>query len=137
MTIHPSSLTTAARRLTEALDQETRLARAGALADLVAAASAKHAAFSVFQSICETFDPVPVEPPGIGPAIAAEEAGAIRRLIAAAHENALVLEAVNAMLDDVATRLRTLVGGMADPGVYAPGGRAVRHVPAARIDARA
>lgn len=137
MNANPSPLYSAIRRLTAALEDETRLARVGALAELAAVVSAKAEALAAFREVCESEQDGPIPTGDPGAPLSARDAEAMRRLLAAAEENAVVLEAVNATLDDVATRLRTLVGGLADPGVYTPGGPAARHVPAARIDARA
>jgi len=137
MNMQSSSLTQAIRRLTAALEEETRLARVGALSDLAAAVFAKAEALAAFREACENDQRQREAEAGLDSVVTARDAAAMRRLLIAAEENALVLEAVNATLDDVATRLRTLVGGLADPGVYTLGGPAARHVPAARIDARA
>ena len=129
MSMRKSPLGAATRRLTEALEQETRLARCGALDRLVAAASAKQNAFAAFSDAGGNAAP--------GETMELADRHAIRDLLLAANENAIVLEAVKSTLDDAAARLRTVLGSMADPGVYSRAGQSVRHVPAARIDAKA
>lgn len=122
-------VTQAARLLTTTLERETRLAHAGALADLAEAAAAKQAAYTAFMQACE----------GLEPDTIAIEVGldAMNDLLTAANENALVLEAVTTVLDGAATRLRSLVGAMADPGTYDLHDRPRRHVLAARVDSQA
>lgn len=126
-----SPLTSAAHGLTVALEQETRLARAGALDALVEAAAAKQMAFVTFRHACENKSPS-------GDGQTRQEKAAIKALLSAANENAVVLEAVKTTLDDASGKLRTLLGSIADPGTYAPAGRSARHhIPAARVDAQA
>lgn len=120
----------AAHGLTVALEQETRLARAGALDALVEAAAAKQMAFATFRHVCEN------NAPG-GEGQTHQERAAIKTLLTSANENAVVLEAVKTTLDEASGKLRSLLSSIADPGTYAPGGRTTRHIPAARIDAQA
>ncbi len=124
-----SPIAIAARRLTEAVEQETRFARAGALADLAAAAAAKKTAFAAFSAArepidtCETLD--------------VDDRESLHDLLAAANENAVILDAVKTTLNEAATRLHTILGAMADPGIYSRLGQTSRHVPAMRINAKA
>jgi len=123
----PSSLTAAVLRLTEALENETRLARVGALEDLAAAAAEKQAAFEALCAIHEASQFCE-----ISECVAKETVGG---LMTAAKENAVVLEAVKSTLDAAAVKLRSLVGSVVDPGTYGRFGQPVRHIPAARINA--
>ena len=63
----------------------------------------------------------------------------LRRLLAHADENALILEAVTTTLQDLAGKLRRAAAAVADPGTYTlPGNTArgpARHVLAARVNA--
>jgi hypothetical protein len=129
MTERKSQLALVTRRLTEAVEQETRLARCGALDRLVSAASAKQTAFAAFSDAGGSI--------ATGETLEAADRRAIHELLIAANENAVVLEAVKSTLDDAATRLRTVLGSLADPGIYSRLGQSARHVPAARIDAKA
>jgi hypothetical protein len=133
MTTRPTSLVQAARRLAASLHRETGLARTGAIADLVDAAEAKRIAFAEFSQVCAARG-------ATGHATAAER-DAIRRLLFAADENALILDAVRVTLDDMASKLRAALRSVADPGTYAPlqqrARHATRHVLAARVDASA
>jgi hypothetical protein len=128
MSLRHSPRAAAARTLTTALKRETALARSGALADLAAAADAKQAAFHQLNLACAGDDGAPCPR-------SAPEREAFAGLLAAARENAVVLEAVRVTLDDFADRLRKLMASVADPGVYSPAGRSPRHVLAARINA--
>ena len=124
-----SPLAMAAQRLTEAVEQETRVARAGALVDLASAAWAKQIAFAAFSEVQGELEQAQTLEPS--------DRDAIHGLLIAANENSIVLEAVKSTLDDVATRLHAILGSVADPGTYSRIGRTVRHVPATRIDAKA
>ncbi len=126
MSGHNAAAAAAARLLVVALKRETTLAHAGALADLAEAASAKRDAYLAFEQMCADMDPADA-PAAIGHDV-------IAQLVAAANENALVLEAVTTVLNSAATRLRTLVGAMADPGTYDLHDRPRRHVIAASVD---
>ncbi len=121
----------AARQMAESLQNETALARLGALGDLAAAAAAKQAAFQEFAQACAARGRVP-------PATDAERA-ALRRLLALADENALILEAVSNTLQDLARKVRAAAVTLADPGTYTVPGRIGRrfnrHVLAAQINA--
>ena len=129
MTEQKSPLAIAARRLAEAVEQETRVARVGALDDLVSAASAKRTAFAAFSEL--QGDATTRE------TLETSDREAIHDLLIAANENSIVLVAVKSTLDDAATRLHALLASVADPGTYSRLGQAARHVPAARIDAKA
>ena len=63
----------------------------------------------------------------------------LRRLLARADENALILEAVNSTLQDLDRNLRNAATAAADPGTYTAVGatpkRSSRHVLAACINA--
>ena len=121
------TLSGAARKLSQALRRETGLARSGALPELAAAAEAKEAAFRLFLAARDArSETAPVEQ---------TERAAVRDLLDAADENALVLEAVRATLDDVAEKLRRALSSAADPGLYGPTGRGPRHTLAAQVDA--
>ncbi|CAH2605610.1 conserved protein of unknown function (plasmid) [Rhodovastum atsumiense] len=122
----PLPLPQAAARLTRALEQETALAHAGALRELAAAAEAKQAAFAVFLRSHDA----------TSPDLAPVARAALRELMAAADENAIVLEAVKTTLEHTAGVLRTALSSAADPGIYGPNGQRPRHVLAARLDAQ-
>jgi hypothetical protein len=129
MTQQKSPLALAAQRLTEAVEQETRVARAGALVDLASAAWAKQIAFAAFNELQDSAV--------VSETLEQSDRDAIHGLLIAANENSLVLEAVKSTLDDVAARLHAILGSVADPGTYSRIGRSARHVPATRFDARA
>jgi hypothetical protein len=129
MTQKKSPIAIAAQRLTEAVEQETRVARAGVLDDLSMAAAAKKTAFAAFSDLQGNMD--------VRETLDVEDRKAIHDLLVAANENAVVLTAVKSTLDDAAARLHTLLGAMADPGTYSRLGRPARHVPATRINAKA
>jgi len=116
--------------MTEAMENETYLARTGALDGLAAAATRKQAAFAEFRLACQARDPA--EPSSEG------EREALLALLRAGDESALVLDAVKMTLGQFVTRLRAAVGALTDPGVYAPlagqTGR-VRHIRAIRLNA--
>jgi hypothetical protein len=115
--------------LIDALRDETMLARTGELARLQQAAMAKHQAFVAFRDACAERD---AEYPESG-----AEQEALRHLLAAANESALVLEAVKGTLDDFVARLREAVSSLADSGTYGPTAWRARHVRAVRLDASA
>ena len=124
----PPSLAQAARHLLDALQRETAIARVGAVNDLAAAAAAKRAAFVDFSAASQGYSP--------GHAEGRAEREALRRLLAAADENAVVLSAVRQAVEDLPRRLRAAVIAAVDPGTYTPhGGGATRHVLPARISA--
>ncbi len=129
MTEQKSPLALAARRLAEAVEQETRVARAGALGDLVSAASAKRIAFDAFSELQGEVS--------VGETLKTSDREAVNALLIAANENSIILEAVKSTLDDAATRLHAILASVADPGTYSRLGQSARHVPAARIDAKA
>ena len=104
-------------QLSRALADETALARAGALPALAAAGLAKREAFDAF---LQARAALPVPPVSVRTALQA--------LIAAADENALVLEAVGATLEHTANRLRRILSARADPGIYSPTGPGSRHL---------
>jgi hypothetical protein len=122
------SLIPAARRLTETLLKETELARLGALNDLAAAAADKEAALREFTDACAAR--------GEATKATSLERTELRRILSAADENALVLEAVGSTLGDLAAKVRTAAATAADPGTYSPPARKnERHVWAASFDA--
>jgi hypothetical protein len=129
MTEQQSQLTVATRRLTDALEQETRLARCGALDRLVSAVSAKQSAFAAFSDAGGGAV--------AGGTLEASDREAIFDLLIAANENAVVLEAVKFTLDAAAAHLRTVLSSLTDPGIYSRVGQSARHVSAAQIDAKA
>jgi hypothetical protein len=116
-------------QLTNALRHETMLARTGELAALKHAADAKQKTFIAFREAC-------AEQETEYPQTDAEEE-ALRNLLIAANESALVLEAVKGTLDDFLTSLRAAVSSRADSGTYGPTGWRARHVRAVRLDASA
>jgi hypothetical protein len=129
--MNPSSLIPAARRMAKSLQKETDCARMGSLVDLAEAAEAKKAALQEFTLACGARGRIP-------PATTAERAE-LRRLLAHADENALILEAVSATLQDLSGKLRSAAAAVADPGTYTLPGRTakrlVRHVLAACVNA--
>jgi hypothetical protein len=119
------SLSQAARRLTTAVERETALARTGVLAELARAGEAKRALFIEFSCACREAavqQPSPLD------------REALHRLLTAADENMLVLDAVRATLEDAAVKLRAALSSAADPGTYGLTERR-RHVLAAQLDA--
>jgi hypothetical protein len=106
---------------------ETALVRNGALRDLAAAAVAKHKAFVQFQDACAAHPP--------GSTSSESERAAMRALLAAAGESAVVLEAVQAAIGRFLDGVRVAAGTLADAGTYALSGRAARHVLAVHLDA--
>ena len=125
--LSPSSLAAAVLRLTAALENETSLARVGALEDLAAAAAEKQAAFDALCVLHDGSQSCEIDK--------MVDQGIMRALMSAAKENAVVLEAVKSTLDAAAHRLRSLVGSVVDPGTYGRFGQPARHIPAARINA--
>ncbi len=123
---HPT-LAQAARQLADALEAETALARNGALRDLMALAEAKRLAFACFREACATRSP--------GTPTSESERNALRAVLAAADESALVLDAVQATLGRFLDGVREAASTLADAGTYAPSGRPARHVLAVQIDA--
>ena len=125
------SLVQAARRMAKSLQNETDCARMGTLGELAAAVEAKKNAFQEFTQACMTRGQAP-------PATAAERTE-LRRLLARADENALILEAVSATLQDLAGKIRSAAAELADPGTYTVAGRSsrrtLRHVQAACVNA--
>jgi len=121
------SLVRAARRMTESLQKETALARMGALRDLASAAAEKEAALRVFTEACGAR--------GHTPAATDRERSELRRVLAAADENAVILEAISSTLRDLAAKVRAAATTALDPGTYTPRGRNTRHVRAACVDA--
>ncbi len=125
----PQTFLQATIRMTGALRHETMLAQTGALAKLNRAATAKQEAFADFSAACAArgaFDPC-----------TDEEQEALRELLAAANESALVLEAVRGTLGDFVARLKAAVSSLADSGTYGPDGWRCRDVLAVRVDASA
>lgn len=132
MTGRSPSLIQAARRMAESLRKETELAGMGVLGDLADAAEAKKLALLEFTAACSARGRTP-------PASAAERAE-LRRLLAVADENALILEAVSSTLQDLARKIRSAAATLADPGTYTspalPIKRRSRHVLAACVNAQ-
>jgi hypothetical protein len=126
-----SSLVQAARRMAKSLQKETDCARMGSLGDLAEAVEAKKIAFQEFTLACAARGQTPL-------ANAAERAE-LRRLLARADENSLILEAVSATLQDLAGKVRNAAAAVADPGTYTIPGRTPkrsdRHVLAACVNA--
>jgi hypothetical protein len=122
-----SALAQAARRLAAALDAETALARNGALRELMAVAEAKQLAFTRFRDACATRAP--------GAPTSENERNALRAVLAAADESALVLDAVQVTLGRFLDGVREAASTLADAGTYAPSGRPARHVLAVHLDA--
>ena len=129
MTDSLSPLGQAAKRLCAALERETELAVRGAVTELAEAAEAKRSAFAEFSTACQTQGPVT--------ASADADRDALRALLAAADENANVLDAVRSTLERLSESLRAALGATVDPGTYGQVGRRIGHVPAARLDASA
>jgi hypothetical protein len=129
--MNPPSLIAAARHMAKTLQQETDCARTGSLGDLAEAAAAKQAALQEFTLACAARGRI--APP------TAAECAELRRLLAHADENSLILEAVSAMLQDLSGKLRSAAAAAADPGTYSASGRTprrlARHVLAARVNA--
>lgn len=121
----------AVRRMAKSLQRETECARLGSLADLTEAAEAKKLAFQEFTQACAVRGHTP-------PATPVERAE-LRRLLAHADENALILEAVTSTLQDFTGKLRNAAAAVADPGTYTVTGRVPkrsgRHVLAACVNA--
>jgi hypothetical protein len=125
------SLVHSARRMAKSLQKETALARMGSLGDLAEAAEAKKLALLEFSEACAAR--------GRTPPATASERDELRGLLAHADENALILEAVSATLQDLARNLRSAATAVADPGTYTVLGRSARrtgrHVLAACVNA--
>jgi hypothetical protein len=120
------ALLRASRRMVDALQKETALARLGALAQLGKAAEDKKAALGQFARAWAERDPDAKASP-----VEREE---LRRILSAAEENAVILEAVTSALGDLSAKVRTAATSAMDPGVYSPAGRPSRHVHAASVD---
>jgi hypothetical protein len=101
----------------------------GAVTELAEAAEAKRAAFAEFSTACQT--------QGGASASADADRDALRALLAAADENANVLDAVRSTLERLSESLRAALEATVNPGIYGPAGRRLGHVPAARLDASA
>jgi hypothetical protein len=129
MTPAPQTLVQLTIQLTETLRQETMLARTGALAQLNRAAIAKQQAFTAFSEACAAR--------GVMDPDNEAEQRALRELLVAANESALVLEAVKGTLDDFVARLKAAVKSLADAGTYGPNTWRCRDVVAVRLDASA
>jgi hypothetical protein len=129
MTHAPQTFLQATIRMTDALRHETMLAQTGALAKLNRAAIAKQQAFIAFSAACATRE-------AIEPCSDAEQE-ALRNLLTAANESALVLEAVMGTLGDFVARLKAAVSSLADAGTYGPNAWRCRDVLAVRVDASA
>jgi hypothetical protein len=121
------SLAQAAKRLVAALQRETALARTGALPDLSAAGEAKREAFAEFNQACAEHD-------SSTPLTTAEH-NAMRAVLTAANESALVLDAVKAALANFAEGLRNAARTAGDSGTYHLVDRARHHVLPLQFDA--
>jgi hypothetical protein len=119
-----TALTEAATTLHAILRQEAEAARQAALPALTALMQDKQAALEALARA------------GL-PATEAERT-ALRGMMLAAEENALVLGAVAGALETVRDQLRLDLSQAADPGLYAPGTgrqrRPLRHTLAASLD---
>lgn len=125
---HPTEMAFlgAAKQLVAALQQETDLARTGALSSLASASEVKREAFQSFKEACAS---------GKVNQAGAADGAALRAILQAAEENALVLEAVGATLGQFLNGLRNLVMSMADSGTYDPVRPVKRHVGALHLNA--
>ena len=112
------TLVQAARRMAKSLQKETALARMGSLADLAEAAEAKKLALEEFSAACAAR--------GHTPPATVTERTELRRLLAHADENALILEAVRSTIQHLAGNLRSAAGAIADPGTYTLNPRSAR-----------
>ena len=115
----------AARDMQAVLMQETAAARRASLAELAALFAEKQDALAVLEQASTEAMP--------------DEAcrAALRAMLAAAEENAMVLGAVAGAMESVQDRLRTDLAEAANPGTYGPQGggrRAPRHSLAASIN---
>ncbi len=119
----------AAERLRVVLQAETELARSGGLGEFATAIRDKKAALAAFTEIMAR-----MEFGSLRGSLA--DRSAVRRLMATADENALVLDAVRSTIDDLAGRLRKALTAMADPGTYGPSGPRPRFAMAARVDTK-
>jgi hypothetical protein len=117
--------------MAKTLQKETDCARMGSLDELAEAAEAKKGALQEFTLACAARGRIP-------PATPAESAE-LRRLLARADENALILEAVSSTLQDLSGKLRSAAAAVNDPGTYTVSGRlprrSGRHVLAACVNA--
>ena len=122
------ALIAAAARLQAVLWRETEVAGAAPLPVLRALMEEKREAMVALSHL--------------GPPDSEVERVALRRMAAAAEENALVLGAVADALDTLRQKLRTDLSEAANPGVYGPQGsafpgprkRPLRHTLAASLD---
>ena len=132
MSAVPPSLVRAARRMANSLQKETDITRLGSLGDLAAAAEDKKTALQQFTEACAIRGHTPPPTPA--------ERFELRHLLAAADENALILEAVTSTLQDLTRRVRSAAATIADPGTYTLPGRAARrparHVMSACVNAK-
>lgn len=129
LTLSPLGL--AARALQHVLERETSLARHGGLAAFADAIAQKRDALAAFSAAMG-----PHSVTSLPTGLEAGDREAVRRLMAAADENALVLEAVRSTIDDLSARLRNALTAASDPGTYGPGGKGPRHARAAQFDTR-
>jgi hypothetical protein len=126
-----SALLEAAARLQAVLWRETEAASTGPLAMLGSLMEEKREALASLALA--------------GPPASIAERAALRLMMAAAEENALVLGAVADALDTVRETLRIDLSRAADPGIYGPQGspfpgprrRPLRHTLAASLDSTA
>jgi hypothetical protein len=124
-----SPLGESALALCEILIRETHVANNGGLNALSSAVRAKRGAWEKFRAL-STKATQEETVPGYA------DREALKQLVAAAKENALILEAVQHTINDFAGRLRVALTSAADPGVYGPKGKGPRHALAARFDSK-
>lgn len=124
-----SELGECAVELRDILLRETQLANNGGLNSLSSAVRAKREIWDKFQKLsakAAADESIPGE----------ADQQALKELIAAANENALILDAVRTTIDDFAGRLKVALTSAADPGLYGPKGKNLRHAMAARFDSK-
>jgi hypothetical protein len=125
-------LADATRLLAEALRNETNIAREGSFTDLGTAAAAKQSAFGAFLVARAARDRT--LPP------TDHERAELRRLLADANENAIILEAVMSTVKNFLGKVRSAVTAISDPGTYnlapRPKHDARRHLVATCVNAR-
>ena len=122
-----NALIEAARRLQSVLVRETAAARRASLAELTALSEEKQDALTALIALEPQEDAI----------LAGATRVALRDMLAAAEENALVLSAVAGAMETVQDRLRQDLSAAADPGTYSEAcgpRRALRHSLAATID---
>lgn len=118
-----SALLQAARALHQVLEQEAAAARQAALPELHRLIAEKRRAVALLAQA--------------GPPQSEAERQALRGMMRAAEENAMVLGAVAGALEAVRDQLRSDLAEAADPGLYGPAGprrQRLRHTLAASFD---